>query len=67
MSPDEKQANDEIDKYLDDLPQIVTKATLPDGTHVLQLTAPPRIGPNDKCPCGSGSKYKRCCYHREDV
>ncbi len=21
----------------------------------------PRIGRNDKCPCGSGKKYKRCC------
>jgi len=22
----------------------------------------PRIGRNDPCPCGSGKKYKRCCY-----
>lgn len=21
----------------------------------------PKIGRNDKCPCGSGSKYKKCC------
>lgn len=21
----------------------------------------PRIKPNDKCPCGSGIKYKKCC------
>ena len=21
----------------------------------------PRIGRNDKCPCGSGKKYKKCC------
>ena len=20
-----------------------------------------RVGPNDRCPCGSGAKYKRCC------
>ncbi|HGP4898595.1 SEC-C metal-binding domain-containing protein [Klebsiella pneumoniae] len=20
-----------------------------------------KIGRNDKCPCGSGNKYKRCC------
>lgn len=20
-----------------------------------------RLGPNDKCPCGSGAKYKKCC------
>lgn len=24
-------------------------------------TAPPRVGRNDLCPCGSGKKYKRCC------
>jgi hypothetical protein len=23
--------------------------------------APPRIGRNDACPCGSGKKYKKCC------
>lgn len=21
----------------------------------------PKIGRNDKCPCGSGLKYKKCC------
>jgi len=21
----------------------------------------PKIGPNDRCPCGSGRKYKMCC------
>ena len=20
-----------------------------------------KIGPNDRCPCGSGKKYKKCC------
>ena len=23
-----------------------------------------KIGPNEKCPCGSGKKYKRCCRRR---
>lgn len=22
-----------------------------------------KIGRNEPCPCGSGKKYKRCCYH----
>ena len=22
----------------------------------------PKIGRNDSCPCGSGKKYKRCCF-----
>ena len=21
----------------------------------------PKVGRNDPCPCGSGSKYKKCC------
>ena len=25
------------------------------------LTAQPRTGRNDPCPCGSGKKYKKCC------
>ncbi len=24
-----------------------------------------RIGRNEDCPCGSGKKYKRCCYERD--
>jgi uncharacterized protein YecA (UPF0149 family) len=23
--------------------------------------APPRVGRNDPCPCGSGKKFKKCC------
>jgi uncharacterized protein YecA (UPF0149 family) len=26
-----------------------------------QLKSSKRIGPNDKCHCGSGKKYKKCC------
>ena len=24
-----------------------------------------KVGPNDPCPCGSGKKYKKCCYLKE--
>ena len=24
----------------------------------------PKVGRNEPCPCGSGKKYKRCCYER---
>jgi uncharacterized protein YecA (UPF0149 family) len=30
--------------------------------HVKPFNAPPKIGRNSPCPCGSGKKYKRCCY-----
>ncbi len=25
------------------------------------VVAPPKVGRNDPCPCGSGKKYKKCC------
>ncbi len=27
----------------------------------------PRVGRNDPCPCGSGKKYKKCCYSKRRV
>ena len=26
-----------------------------------------KIGRNDPCPCGSGKKYKHCCYEKDSV
>lgn len=23
---------------------------------------PPKVGRNEPCPCGSGKKFKKCCY-----
>jgi|ERR1017187_2141874 hypothetical protein len=28
---------------------------------LVQLHAGPKVGRNDKCPCGSGKKFKHCC------
>jgi preprotein translocase subunit SecA len=25
-----------------------------------------KVGRNDPCPCGSGKKYKKCCYLRQN-
>lgn len=33
------------------------KRRAPSAPHV----APPSVGRNDPCPCGSGKKYKKCC------
>ena len=39
------------------------------GSEEPQKKAPVRksikIGPNDPCPCGSGKKYKKCCYLKD--
>ena len=43
------------------------KQTKRTGRQTLQsefLTAVPKAGRNDPCPCGSGRKYKRCCLLR---
>jgi uncharacterized protein YchJ len=37
-----------------------------DGTHVVNSGGTavrrfPKLGPNAPCPCGSGTKYKKCC------
>lgn len=39
------------------LPQPAKQPLGLQGTYV----APPKVGRNDPCPCGSGKKYKKCC------
>jgi hypothetical protein len=33
-----------------------------DGTENL----PPKVGRNEPCHCGSGQKYKRCCFDNDE-
>ncbi len=35
-----------------------------DDDFPMPAEAPPKIGRNDPCPCGSGKKYKKCCVGR---
>ena len=28
------------------------------------VTSSPKVGRNDPCPCGSGKKYKKCCWNK---
>ena len=42
-------------------PRIRAKAK-PKRTAIPQTkSSPPKIGRNERCPCGSGKKYKKCC------
>lgn len=34
---------------------------MPDGIEGYVRVVTKKIYPNDPCPCGSGTKYKRCC------
>ncbi|HAV63114.1 MAG TPA: hypothetical protein DCY13_12210 [Verrucomicrobiales bacterium] len=53
--------------YLDKLPEIATSSDPEerDGPALnqpgLPYHAPPKVGRNDPCPCGSGRKFKKCC------
>lgn len=39
----------------------------PEASRVSEIVVvPPRLGRNEPCPCGSGSKYKRCCRERDE-
>ena len=42
------------DDPLDEDEHIIAESSKP-------YIAPPKIGRNDPCPCGSGKKYKKCC------
>jgi preprotein translocase subunit SecA len=35
--------------------------TMGDAPKQKPVTADPKVGRNDPCPCGSGKKYKKCC------
>jgi len=37
----------------------------PEPQIVAPLTKARVVGRNDPCPCGSGTKYKKCCLGRE--
>ena len=53
----------QIERKEETKPQMVTQA--PTSERLIQhgpyKRATPKIGRNDKCPCGSGKKYKQCC------
>ena len=53
----------QIERKEETKPQMVTQ--VPTSERLIQhgpyKRATPKIGRNDKCPCGSGKKYKNCC------
>lgn len=53
----------QIERKEETKPQMVTQA--PTSERLIQhgpyKRTSPKIGRNDKCPCGSGKKYKNCC------
>lgn len=37
-----------------------------EGKRTLTSTEQTQVGRNDKCPCGSGRKYKQCCLPKDE-
>ena len=37
------------------------------SNRVSEVILPPRAGRNEVCHCGSGIKYKRCCWERDEA
>jgi len=52
-------------KWLDKPPEInLPREVEEEGTILapaIPYIAPPKVGRNDPCPCGSGKKFKKCC------
>ncbi len=52
--------NDHKWEYNDEL-EILSKAILEGNQRGKQIWIGKKIGKNEKCPCGSGLKFKKCC------
>lgn len=61
----QKETEGEMKNYLDDLDKedkaFFKKMNLPPTKKQL-ARKPPKVGRNEPCPCGSGKKFKKCCY-----
>ncbi|MCD8306898.1 MAG: preprotein translocase subunit SecA [Clostridia bacterium] len=54
--------------YVGDAPQAPTGlvANTEGGKAIPKTNANKKVGRNDPCPCGSGKKYKNCCYWKDN-
>jgi len=53
---------DEIRQIANGMHPVIKSLDMSTGAYVRKpvITAP-KVRRNDKCPCGSGKKYKKCC------
>ena len=57
IEPDEREDISDVERLLDPGAPMTDKPRA-------ALTAKPKVGRNDPCPCGSGLKYKQCCLRK---
>ncbi len=62
-----KKQQDPNSPYVGDAPQAPTGlvANTEGGKAIPKTNANKTVGRNDPCPCGSGKKYKNCCYWKD--
>ena len=53
VEPDKPEGISDVEELLRHVHKAENKITGPQQ--------PPRVSPNDYCPCGSGKKFKNCC------
>ena len=54
-------------EYRDDPEETYEPDWMPEDTpEVTRVNDNRKIGRNDPCPCGSGKKYKKCCWNKKD-
>jgi len=54
--------DDEEDIDAEDLPDdVIDRSPYQPPPKPVPVRAPPKVGRNAACPCGSGKKYKKCC------
>jgi hypothetical protein len=64
---DDRNANrdwESLDEDEDESSEAILDALREPPPHLppaVPFVAPPKVGRNDPCPCGSGKKYKKCC------
>lgn len=50
----------------DEEKQVQERMRSPVGIRRKPVVVAPKIGRNEKCPCGSGKKYKHCCLKKHE-
>jgi len=57
--------SNEMDELVQDLPKPQNLKGKNKINFTPELRQSKKVGRNEKCPCGSGKKYKKCCLKQE--
>ena len=63
--PIHHNSSPEAEAAADESPAAITTGTKPESAPQTVRYNQPKPGRNEKCPCGSGRKYKQCCLQKQ--